>query len=64
MEIWRSVPCNQEVGLAGASIQCLILVSIAPESPDSKFAKCKAVTLGLIELSRLKKEKFEKYKLD
>ena len=49
--------CNQEVGSAGASIQCFILVSIAPESPDSKFAKCKAVTLGLIELSTFQERK-------
>ena len=33
-----------------ASIQCFIVVSIAPESPDSKSAGCKAVTLGEIEL--------------
>ena len=38
------------VYLALASIQCFIVVSIAPESPDSKSAGCKAVTLGEIEL--------------
>ena len=32
------------------SIQCLILVSIAPESPDFKSAGCQPVTLGEIEL--------------
>ena len=34
------------VYLALASIQCFIVVSIASESPDSKSAGCKAVTLG------------------
>ena len=34
------------VNLAFGSIQCFILVSIAPESPDFKSAKCQAVTLG------------------
>ena len=38
------------VYLALASIQCFILVSIAPESPDSKSARCEAATLGEIEL--------------
>ena len=36
--------------LALASIQCFIIDSIAPESPDSKSAGCKAVTFGEIEL--------------
>ena len=36
--------------LALGSIQCFIVVSIAPESPDSKSAGCEAVTLGEIEL--------------
>ena len=36
--------------LALASIQCFIVDSIAPESPDSKSAGCKAVILGEIEL--------------
>ena len=38
------------VNLALASIQCFIVVPIAPESPDSKSARCQAVTLGEIEL--------------
>ena len=38
------------LNLALASIQCFIVYSIAPESPDSKSARCKAVTLGEIEL--------------
>ena len=38
------------VYLAVAYIQCFIVVIIAPETPDSKSAKCKAVTLGEIEL--------------
>ena len=38
------------LNLALASIQCFIVDSIAPESPDSKSARCKAVTLGEIEL--------------
>ena len=46
-------PCSlgpKGVYLALVSIQCFIIVSIAPESPDSKSAGCKAVTLGEIEL--------------
>ena len=38
------------LNLALASIQCFIVDSIAPESPDSKSARCKDVTLGEIEL--------------
>ena len=38
------------VNLALASIQCFFIDSIAPESPDSKSAGCKAVTFGEIEL--------------
>ena len=38
------------VNLALGSIQCFILVSIAPESPDSKSGKYQVVTLGEIEL--------------
>ena len=38
------------VNLALGSIQCFVLVSIAPESPDSKSAECQAVTLGEVEL--------------
>ena len=38
------------LNLALASIQCFIVDSIAPESPNSKSAGCKAVTLGEIEL--------------
>ena len=38
------------LNLALASIQCFIVDSIAPESPDSKSAGCKDVTLGEIEL--------------
>ena len=38
------------VNLALASIQCFIVDSIAPESPDFKSAGSKNVTLGEIEL--------------
>ena len=38
------------LNLALASIQCFIVDSIASESPDCKSARCKAVTLGEIEL--------------
>ena len=38
------------VYLALGSIQCFILVSIAPESSDSKSARCQAVTPWKIEL--------------
>ena len=38
------------VNLALGSIQCFIIVSIAPESPNSKSAGCQSVTLGEIEL--------------
>ena len=39
---------NLGLNLALASIQCFIVDSIAPESPDSKSARCKAVTLRKI----------------
>ena len=38
------------VHLALGSIQCFIIVSIAPEPSDSKSARCQAVTLGEVEL--------------
>ena len=38
------------LNLALASIQCFIVDPISPESPHSKSAKCKDVTLGEIEL--------------
>ena len=38
------------VNLALASIQCFIIDSIAPGSPASKSARCKAITLWEIEL--------------
>ena len=44
------------VYLALASIQCFIVVSKAPESPDSKSAGCKDVTLGEIELITFEKK--------
>ena len=48
------------VYLALASIQCFIVVSKAPESPDSKSAGCKAVTFGEIELFTFEKKKLKK----
>ena len=48
------------VYLALASIQCFIVVSKAPESPDSKSARCKDVTLGEIELFPFEKKKLKK----
>ena len=45
------------VYLVLASIQCFILVSIAPESPDSKSAGCEAVTLREIDVLSKKVEK-------
>ena len=37
-----------------ASIQCFVVVSTAPESPDSKSARCQAVTLKEIVLFSFK----------
>ena len=48
--IVRGPKANLGLNLALASIQCFIVDSIAPESPDSKSAGCKAVTFGEIEL--------------
>ena len=48
------------VYLALASIRCFIVVSKAPESPDSKSARCKAVTFGEIELFTFEKKKLKK----
>ena len=48
------------VYLALASIQCFIVVSKAPESPDSKSARCKDVTFGEIELFTFEKKKLKK----
>ena len=45
------------VNLTLGSIQCFIVDSIAPESPNSKSARCQALTLGEIELSYVLRKK-------
>ena len=50
LEVVRGPKAILGLNLALASIQCFIVDSIAPESPDSKSARCKDVTLGEIEL--------------
>ena len=48
--IVRGAKTTLEANLALASMQSFIIVSIAPESPDSNSARCQAVTLGELEL--------------